>query len=103
MPLDFVVKKVLKSRSALSAENPAPQPVTESCTCCAHRLHWDILVQHVLMEEVDSAVNAIQIKSPEEFEYEPLLRGRCLRTAGILGLDLRSIMTHDFPLRGLLS
>jgi len=35
MPLDFVVKKVLNTRSVLSAENPIPQSVTVIRTCSA--------------------------------------------------------------------
>src|SRR5712671_1258954 len=34
MPLDLVVKKALKSRSAFSAEMPTPQSVTLTSTCC---------------------------------------------------------------------
>src|ERR1700692_4838838 len=74
IPLDFVVKKASNSRCAFSSENPTPQSVTVTCTCCAsfcsdtqlarpirdrvhrfdpvdHQIHDDLLQLHFIGED----------------------------------------------------
>ena len=73
MPLDLVVKKVLKRRSALSEENSTPKSVSVTRTCCAsyfsgsdHELTQSVLDRLQLFREIEQAfAELVRLQAPE--------------------------------------